>query len=157
MHIHRYHRKLSAIGTGVKTLSHQLVQWTGHSTAPLWPGRINAASPGVKVLPGVRWDMGGMHGALWAGESGGLGGHCWTICKGVRCGPASWMEGNATLSTLLFLSRIQKGTWACTPNQTSTCLQKKQIKWAQYFHLKISFKGILSCLKRWIHCVCFLH
>lgn len=152
MHIHRYHRKLSTFGTSIKTLSCQQVQWTNNSTAPLWPGRINAASKGVKVLLGVDWDLGSGHGALWEeGDTAEL------ICKGVRFGPVLYREGNASWSTPFSFQSLKRTPGMYMPVQTKACLKKKQIKWTQYFHLKISFKGILSCLRRWIHCVCFLH
>lgn len=40
---------------------------------------------------------------------------------------------------------------------TACVCRKQHLKWAQNFHLKASFNGILNCLRRWIHCVCFLH
>lgn len=147
MHIHRYHRKLSTFGTSIKTLSCQLEQWTSNSMAPLWPGRINAAFQGVKALLG--WGGAGM-------EPPKMRWPCWTTCKGVRLGPVLWRKGNASSSTLS-PSRVWKGTPVFTLVQRNTCLKEEQIKWVRFFHLKISFKGIWSCLRRWIHCVCFLH
>lgn len=118
MHIHRYHRKLSTFGTSIKTLSCQRVQWTSNSTAPLWPGRINAASEGVKVLLGVGWDLGSGHGALWGDRNNSEPVH-----KGVQLSPVLCREGSASLSAH-FSSRVCKGTLVNTPVQTNTCKEE---------------------------------
>lgn len=147
IHIHRYRRKLSTFGTSIKTLSCQRGQWTGNSTAPLCLGRINAASKRVKVLLGERWRHGEKTQSVEeVGDSFASSG--WELGLALFCG-----GGNAPRATL-FLSWVGKGIQRACLSKLS-CLKKT--KWAQYFHLKISFKGILNCLRRWIHCVCFLH
>lgn len=51
MHLWKQHQYHSLAGRS------QLGQWDSNSIAPLWPGRIDAASKGEKALLGPGWDL----------------------------------------------------------------------------------------------------
>ena len=146
MHIHRYHRKQSTFGTTINTLSGQGCSEPVTQQPP-------CGLEELMQLPKV-W-------RLFLGWSGTRGGSTEPYDRREIPPEPSVKMFHSTLfcegRAALFPSRVWEGTPVNTPIQTNTCLKKKQIKWAQYSHLKISFKGILSCLWRWIHCVCFLH